>query len=93
MSYIFIGGLPVIKNRRSQLAYSENGHSSTTIHEEYESESESKSADLEKLFKEELVDEPDLIASITQIAQQQRRGFVSQVVCLLEAGIKAYLDP
>lgn len=73
------------------MAYSENGHSSTTIHEEYESESES--ADLEKLFKEELVAEPDLIASITQIAQQQRRGFVSQVVCLLEAGIKAYLDP
>lgn len=86
MSYICSGGLPVIKNRRSQLTYLENGRSSATSHEE------SESADLEKLFKEELsVDEPDLIASITQIAQQQRRGFVPQVVCLLEAGIKAHL--
>ncbi len=68
------------------MACTENGRSSTTIHEEPEPK------DLETLFKEELVDEPDIIASITQIAQQQRRGFLPQVVCLLEDGIKAHLN-
>lgn len=64
---------------------SENGRSNATINDG------SESGDLEKLFKERLVDEPKLIESITQIAKQQRRGFIPQVVCLLEAGIKAYL--
>ncbi len=58
---------------------STNGHSTTTTIR----------TDPEDRIKE-LIDDPGLITTITQIAAQQRREFLPQVLCLIEKGIKAH---
>lgn len=60
---------------------STNGHSTTTTIR----------TDPEDRIKE-LIDDPGLIATITQIAAQQRREFLPQVLCLIEKGIEAHPD-